>query len=158
MTMYKFKNYSEEEFVLAVKNSTSIRQVLMKLNKKESGGNYSTIKNRINELGLDCSHFTGQASNKGKKFPTRKRNIEDYLSNKYPIQSHKLRLRLLNEKYFEHKCYCCNNTKWNEQDIPLELEHIDGNNKNNNLDNLTLLCPNCHAQTDTYRGRNKKNR
>ena len=65
----------------------------------------------------------------------------------------KLRKRLIREGFFEHKCYKCKNSKWNNKDIPLELEHKDGDHSNNNLNNLTLLCPNCHAQTPTYRRR-----
>ena len=145
--------YSDEELSEAVAASTSIRQVLSKLNLKEAGGNYHTIKQKIKTLHLNCSHFTGRSSNKGKVFGP-KRPIEDYLTNKNTIQSHKLRLRLIKEGYFEHKCYTCFNSKWNNLPIPLELEHKDGNHSNNSLNNLTLLCPNCHAQTSTYRGRN----
>ena len=49
----------------------------------------------------------------------------------------------------------CELTEWREQLITLELDHINGDNKDNSLDNLRLLCPNCHSQTPTYRGRNK---
>ena len=93
--------------------------------------------------------------NKGKKFPPR-RPIEDYLSNKQIIQSNKLKQRLIKEKILEHKCHNCNNTQWLDKPIPIELHHIDGNGSNNNLSNLQLLCPNCHAQTDNYRGKNIK--
>lgn len=71
-------------------------------------------------------------------------------------QSYKLKRRLLREKYFEHKCYNCNLTEWMNQPITLELEHIDGNHTNNQIENLTLLCPNCHALTPTWRGRKLK--
>ena len=84
------------------------------------------------------------------------RCIEAYLSNEFPIHSSKLRPKLLKEGLLEAKCYSCSNTDWLGQPISLELEHIDGNNKNNTLSNLTLLCPNCHAQTSTYRGKNIK--
>jgi hypothetical protein len=53
-----------------------------------------------------------------------------------------------------HCCEKCKNSIWNDTPIPLELEHCDGNNKNNIKENLLLLCPNCHAQTKFYRGRN----
>ena len=53
-----------------------------------------------------------------------------------------------------HSCEKCKNSIWLEQSIALELEHVDGNNKNNDFENLLLLCPNCHAQTNTWRGRN----
>lgn len=69
-------------------------------------------------------------------------------------QSNKLRKRLLNEGYKEHKCECCLNTDWNGKSIPLELEHINGDNSDNRFLNLKFLCPNCHAQTDSYRGKN----
>lgn len=62
------------------------------------------------------------------------------------------------EKY-DHKCSRC---EWGERNpytgkIPLELEHIDGNYLNNNEDNLTIVCPNCHSLTPTYKGANKEN-
>lgn len=145
--------YTENDFIQAVKNSTSIRQVLNKLNIKEAGGNYLTCKKRIKKLGLNTDHFSGKAWNRGKKIGP-KRDIHVYLNNQYPIQSHKLKLRLIKEKIFEHKCYACGLTEWLNQPIPLELEHKNGKHQDNTLDNLTLLCPNCHAQTSTYRGRN----
>jgi hypothetical protein len=68
----------------------------------------------------------------------------------------RIKERLINEGYKKHKCEDCGRTKWNGKSIPLELEHVDGNGKNNLIKNLKLLCPNCHAQTSTYRGKNKK--
>lgn len=137
-----------------VKQSNSIREVLENLNIIPAGGNYQTVKRKISEHNIDISHFTGQAWNKGKKLGP-KRSIEDYLSNKKPIQSWKLKRRLLQDKFFEPKCYGCDKESWLDQPIPLELHHIDGDNTNNNLSNLTILCPNCHALTDNYRGKNK---
>lgn len=147
------KKYTNEDVIQAVASSTSIRQVLTKLNLKEAGGNYATIKKLIKELSLDISHLTGKGWSKDRKFGP-KRPIESYLSNENSIISHKLRLRLINENIFEHKCYSCNNTTWLDNPIPLELEHINGDRLDNTLNNLTLLCPNCHALTETYRGKN----
>ena len=50
-------------------------------------------------------------------------------------------------------CEKCGLRSWNDEIIPLELHHINGNNKDNSLSNLLLLCPNCHALTDNYRNR-----
>jgi hypothetical protein len=148
--------YTEEEFVIAVKTSTSIRQVLNKLGLKEAGGNYSITKTRIKNLGLDTSHFKGQAWNKGKTLGPRK-PVEELLviDRKHPYQSFKLKNRLLQEGIKIHQCEFCGITEWQGKPAPLELDHINGINYDNRLENLRLLCPNCHAQTDTYRGRNK---
>lgn len=150
MKLYK---YTVEQLQEAVGSSTSLRQVLIKLKVKPAGGNYSTLKKAIKYFNLDTSHFTGQASNKGKKFgPVRP--ISDYLTNRVPIQSHKLRLRLIKEKIFEAKCSRCGKDSWLQNPIPLELDHINGIHEDNRLDNLRLLCPNCHALTPNYRGKN----
>ena len=99
--------------------------------------------------------MTGQGWLKDKTYGP-KRPIEDYLSNKHPIKSNELKQRLLNEGRRDRICNKCHNTIWLEQPIPLELHHIDGNHDNNLDENLELLCPNCHALTDNYRGRNIK--
>ena len=147
--------YTEQQLREAVSTSKSIRQVLAKLGLKEAGGNYSTTKKRISQAGIDTTHFTGQGWKKDKTFGP-KRPLEDYLSNEYGIQSYQLKLRLLQEGVKTHQCEVCGITEWNGKPTPLELDHIDGNHFNNNLSNLRVICPNCHAQTETYRGKNKK--
>ncbi len=152
--MPRVPKYTDEQLIQAVKNSTSVRQVLIRLGVVPRGGNYSTLYRAFNRLGLDTSHFTGQASNRGRKFGF-KRPIEDYLQNKHSIQSFKLRNRLLKEGIFERQCSCCRGRTWLGAPIPLELDHINGDRDDNALKNLRLLCPNCHAQTPTYRGKNQ---
>ena len=147
--------YSEEDLRKAVKTSTSIRQVLEKLDIVPAGGNYQTTNRRIQKLNIDTSHFTGQAWNRGKIIGP-KRPIEEYLKENSVVQSFRLKNRLLLEGLKEHKCECCGITEWNGKPAPLELDHINGNHHDNRLENLRILCPNCHAQTDTYRGKNKK--
>ena len=147
--------YSEQELYEAVKSSTSIRQVLDKLNIVPAGGNYQTTNRRIQKLGIDTSHFTGEAWNKGKVIGP-KRDIKEYFRENSVVQSFKLKGRLLAEGLKQHKCECCGITEWNRKPAPLELDHINGNHHDNRLENLRILCPNCHAQTDTYRGKNKK--
>ena len=57
-----------------------------------------------------------------------------------------------------HCCESCKNSEWMEKPIPLDLEHVDGNFLNNKIDNLRLLCPNCHSQTGTYKSKNRNGR
>lgn len=149
----KFWHLTQQEFIKIVRESFSITEVRRKIGLGENGGNHVTIKKRINELKLDVSHMTGQLWSKGKKIGE-KYPIEDYLSNKRYIHSHKLKLRLIKEGIFTHKCYCCDLKTWNNLPIPIELHHKDGDNTNNNLENIIILCPNCHAQTDTHAGKN----
>ena len=68
-----------------------------------------------------------------------------------PMQSDKLKIRLINEGYLEPTCDICRRTYWVGEAIPLQLDHVSGDNEDNSLDNLRLLCPNCHAQTPQYR-------
>jgi Zn finger protein HypA/HybF involved in hydrogenase expression len=69
-------------------------------------------------------------------------------------QSSKLKIRLFNENIKEKRCECCNLTEWLSNPIPLELHHVNGVKTDHRLENLQIVCPNCHAQTDNYRGRN----
>ena len=153
---YGRDKYTVDQLKEACKTSFSRREVINKLGIIEAGGNYSTIKRRIIELQIDISHWTGQGWNVGLRYkPLRiAKPLTEILVKNSTYQSNKLRIRLIKENYFIHKCYKCNNTSWLNQPISLELEHIDGDHSNNEITNLTLLCPNCHAQTSTYRGKN----
>ena len=79
------------------------------------------------------------------------------LNNQKPIHSHKLKQKLLKENLIENKCAICGINEWLGQPIVLQLHHINGDNTDNRIENLQLLCPNCHSQTDNYCGNANKN-
>lgn len=153
----KLRKYTLEQLQDSVKQSDSLRECLLRLGVSPYGGNYDTLRKAIQIFNIDISHFTGKAAS-GRKNIGKKRRIplKDLLVEHSNYQSNSLRLRLLEEGIFPHQCSKCKGTEWFGELIPLELDHIDGDNTNNLLSNLRLLCPNCHALTPTYRGRNKK--
>jgi hypothetical protein len=149
---------SDEELTQIVAESFSLAEVLRRLDLRLAGGNYAVLKQRIKELNLDTSHFTGKLWLKGKKnHATRYRALEEILvKDSTYVSTHNLRQRLIAEGIFEHRCVSCGLAEWLERPIPLEIDHVNGDRRDNRLDNLRLLCPNCHALTTTYRGKNKK--
>lgn len=151
-------SYTVEEFKNAVQGSYSIAQALNKLGVSPKGGNYRVFKKFEKLYGIDTSHFTGQGHLKGKTHNFNTTPLEQILVKNYEYSSNKLRKRLINEGIKEHKCECCGLSEWLGDPIPLELDHIDGDHYNNTLENLKILCPNCHAKTPTYRGKNKRSK
>ena len=118
---------------------------------RELGCNPKTINPLLERLGIQ---YDGNQSGKGYEKNRGKMTLKEYLEQSKDIQSNKVRIKLLDEGLKEHKCECCGLTTWLNQPIPLELHHKDGNRYNNVLENFELLCPNCHAFTDSYRGKN----
>lgn len=152
------KKYNKEELSEIVKGSVSIAGCLRKLNIRAVGGNYKTIAKHIKRLNIDTSHFTGQGWSSGKRLgpSTRAAPLDAILvQNSLYGNSNLLKGKLIAANLKSRLCEQCKNTKWNDKDIPLELEHCNGDNTDNRIENLKLLCPNCHAQTAFYRGRNK---
>lgn len=122
----------------------SYRQFALRLGYSEN--NTKIIKKIIEEYDLDISHFTGQG--------WRKNNVDMsiFQYNKSVKSDTMIRaLTILRGR----KCEKCGRTEWEGQEIPLCVHHIDGDHINNRIENLQVLCPNCHAQTDNYCGKNK---
>lgn len=100
--------------------------------------------------------MTGKGWNRGENFktPKPKQPIEQILvEHSTYVNSNNLRKRLLNEGIKERKCECCSNTEWMGRPISLELHHVNGVKDDLRIENLQILCPNCHAFTDNYRGK-----
>ena len=146
--MKKWEKFSKEEIEQFVADSRSYAELARKIgydDTSKNGSAYRTVHQMIDELNLDTSHFTGQGWNKdnfdysrfcyGKKIKT-----ADALK----------AITLLRG----HVCENCGLSEWQNKQIPLEVHHIDGDELNSDLSNLQILCPNCHALTDNYKGRN----
>lgn len=152
------RTWTKEQLKEAVKKAYSYRQVLNKIGLRATGGNYVQVKKYIQEYNFDISHFKGRGWNKGLNFLfTPKIPLEKILVKNSNFQSYKLKNRLIKEKLKIGKCEECG---WAEISfdgrLPLELHHIDGNSHNNLLENLQILCPNCHSLKPNYRGRKNK--
>ena len=153
-------NINKEELQNIVKESLSIADICRKLNIRPCGGNYKTINKKLKLWNIDTTHFTGAAWNVGTRFKPFgiKKDLKDILieNSTYTSTSY-LKNRLYTEGYKDKKCEVCNLTTWNNLDIVLELDHINGVNGVNNdnrIENLRIICPNCHSQTTNFRGRN----
>ena len=151
------RKWTDEQFIEAVKSSLSYAEVLRKIGLKVAGSNYDTVKRKISELNLDTSHMTGKVWNQGERYRPikQKQPIEEILvEHSTYVNTNHLRQRLLNEGLKKRKCECCGNSEWMGEPIALELHHVNGIKNDLRIENLQILCPNCHAFTDTYRGKN----
>jgi len=154
------RRWSEAQLIGAVKNSTSFRQVLSKVGLIQAGGNYDQIKKYVKELSLNTSHFKGKAWNKGLRGQLRPIiPIANVLVSNSNFQSYKLKKRLFSEGLKHPRCEECGWARRSTDGrLPLELDHINGDRHDNRLENLRILCPNCHSMQPTHRGRNRKSR
>lgn len=153
----KKKSWTKDDLVNAVAISYSKRQVLLYLGLIPAGGNYEQVKKYIKLYGIDTAHFKGKGWNKGMKgryMPLVK--TKDILVKNSDFQSFKLKKRLFIEKIKFPECEECGWAKKSEDGrIPVELDHINGDRYDNRLENLRILCPNCHSLKSTHRGKNK---
>jgi hypothetical protein len=148
--------YTDVELEEAVRVCYSVRAVLEKVGLVPAGGNYEVIKKRIRALSLDTSHFRGQGHLRGQTHTWRTRPLKLVLVHRQLENTWRLKNRLIQEGLKAARCESCGRSNWMGQAMPLEVHHKGGDRTNNSLHNLDLLCPNCHALTDNYRGKKKK--
>lgn len=138
------------KFIEICKNAISMAEAACQLKI-----HFNSFKKRA--LELKCYH-----PNQGMKGRKRKKingviPLDEILNGKYPFyQTFKLKKRLIKEGIKKNQCEYCRIESWQEKKINMELHHIDGDRTNHRKENIKMICPNCHAQTSTYRSKNHK--
>lgn len=150
MDIEKLKEFVAESYTYA--------DVCRKLGLKPHGYNYKTIQRYIKDKNIDTSHFTGKRTNICNRLMNNEKDVNEYLKKDSYIKANVLKWKLMTSRLKKYECECCGNSKWNGKQIVLQLHHINGDNTDNRLENLQLLCPNCHSQTENYCGANIKNK
>lgn len=152
------RRYADQDIVTAVRESFSVPRVLRMLRLSPTGSNYKAMYAHFRRLSLDTAHFTGQGHLRGKhhawtpSLPT----AEILVENSSYTWTGRLKARLLREGLLVNRCYACGmGPVWQGKPLVMILDHKNGNNTDNRLENLWLLCPNCNSQQPTFAGKNK---
>lgn len=147
------RKYTKEKLQEVANKCFSFRQMLFEFGLKETGGNYSNIQNRCKEFDVNISHFFGQGW-RHKEHPSFTKNAiplnEYFVKGDKKKPSANIKERLINNDLKEYKCERCGIDEWCGGRLVIELHHINGDPTDNRIDNLQLLCPNCHSQTHNY--------
>lgn len=153
----KIYKLSDEQFVELLKNSSTISEVLFKLGYSVKGNSwgFAKVKQRMSDLNLDGSIFKGKSPIT--KYGTlHKVNASDILKPNCKHARSVLRRYVIKNNLIPYRCAICGCVEWQGRTLSLELDHINGINNDNRIENLRFLCPNCHSQTTTYGSRNQQ--
>lgn len=147
------RKYTKEWLEELCSESYSYAEVLRKAGRAQAGGSQNTLKKKIEEYNIDISHFTGQRWQHSPAFQE-KYTPENLFVKNSSVSNQTIRKYLDKYELIPYICSECGcDGNWRGKVLALQLHHKDGDNTNNELDNLTYLCPNCHAITETYGGK-----
>ncbi len=154
-------DWSKERVEEAVRASFCWFDCLPKLGVPKVGGNYRTLKNKVKEYGIDTSHFSYiyAKTHNGKHY---ERELRNRSNNEIFKEGARIKTDNLKREYIKRMlggvgyCQICGIKEWNGIPLTFQIHHIDGNHQNHNLNNIILLCPNCHSQTANYSNKKRK--
>ena len=152
--MNKMSKLTDDDIILILKMSKSMREVILKIGYKSAvSGSYNLVRNELKRRNIEIPEYNFFGDN---KFLKRKENNEIFINGSdYSRQNTKK--RIIDDNLIEYKCSKCGNDgTWMGMKLSLQLEHKNGINNDNRLDNLCFLCPNCHSQTSTFSGKSRK--
>lgn len=155
------RKWTDQQLIDAVKISFNFQDVSKLLGLSNFGANSKTIKKYIKLLNIDTSHFLttsemlkqARAASKTKALTP----LEDVFIENSSLDRKCIKRLIIENNLIPYECNLCKIIQWNNKPLSLHLDHINGINSDNRLENLRFLCPNCHSQTDTYCGRKLKN-
>lgn len=139
------------EIEIGIENGDTMAMISRRLNMS-----FSTFKREATKLGLYYTNQGRKGIERSKEERDSKRiSISLILNGDHKMRSYALKMRLIEEGIKKEICEECGVGKiWNDRELNLHLDHADGDSSNNKIENLRMLCPNCHSQTETYAGRN----
>lgn len=153
MSIAYYKQKTKEELQSIINSSNTWQEVMYNLGYTANRGNsYKKMKEYLKEIEVDTSKLDNYNE---ARYSHPKYTLEEILvENSQYTNMTKLKDRVLKAGLLETKCAICGITDWNNMPLVLQLDHINGNNRDNRIENLRLLCPNCHSQTETFSGKN----
>lgn len=144
-----YRKWTDEDVTKAVKESSTKAEAIRRIGlKSTNSGNYQTLDKYIKKLNLDTSHF--EQERLGFTY-IREYKLEEILIDGSPYDNTtNLKKKIIKAGLITEKCFICGITEWTGRKLSLHLDHINGKRSDNRIDNLRLLCPNCHSLTETY--------
>lgn len=149
-----FRGIDDDRLQEIILESTSISEVLRKINLKPAGKNHIDLKDYLKDSNFDTHTLVGRKIKRFDNTGIPKKKLSQHLSSNTSRNSVMVKRRLISEGVKENRCELCGTKDWMGQEIVCELHHINGDRSDNRLENLIMLCPNCHSLTSNYRGKN----
>lgn len=143
------RTWTDTQLVTAAAESISLRQTVLALGLRVTGGQYDSVRKHIERLSIDTSHWLGQAHYKGRTFKMSSRKPLHELKSRGSV-----RRRIIVDGLLDYECSVCKLSEWLGKPLSLVLDHINGVADDHRLENLRFICPNCDSQSDTFAGRN----